>query len=250
MKISGCFLIFSCSLGALANEEIIAIQKINYSVGPSFARSTIESLGKINAASFDGNIRTPLYKMLGVSIGASISHQNIKLSSFDNSCSGNTQSGYGALILRNPKLGQISADYNRSEAFACFSDGSIKKDTYSIYSLSGSYFLDNISLSGGAYGEEASHLSSYKLGVNYYANPNNNLAFGLRKPKADHLVYALNYTTQPEWVHNAISLSAGYSYGQQKTSSGSDTINSHDFTIGLKYYFGNDVGLKTRDRYY
>jgi hypothetical protein len=243
------FLLVILSFSVFADEENIAIKAANYSIGTNISY-TDSRYGESDRVSIGGKVRLPIYKIIGIDSGVSAGHSRTKFDSTGNKCSINGKLGYVDVIIREPKMGQLSLGYSKSDSISCSDSGeTVKNGTFSSYSVSGSYYLNDFSIGASANGKLLNDLSSYSVGLGYYINQNSSVGFNFSTvPNRDYRDYSISYSIQPRLLKDDIRLYARYARSLQESEF--QNINSNTISVGFNYFFGNKIDMKTRDRFY
>jgi len=247
-----------CGTGAFAQSR--AVEATHFTLDLSSIES--DTSDSTSSGTLGGGLGVvfPLGNYLGASLGgqyfdSSVRTRDVLGDSSDGgsrpSCGFKTLTGAASLFWRRPTLGKIGVTYGTGDLkSSCDGDaifplsGDNKASTKS-YRAAGEYYLGDFTF-GAAYVttslEQGDDLKSTTLSASWY--PFESLKVTLSgNDLYSNNSYGLMLEHQPEMLGDGVSVRLGFSTSE-------DSPKTTTIEIGLAYFFGRQVPLKTRDRQY
>lgn len=229
-----------------------AVKETNFNVALSHNEINDDYMGNWRYTSLSSGVNFPLYDYLGANVFISGSKSGELKYNHSNDSDTTQFEGYGSsamLFLRDADIGKIgvTGGYSKTKTTTDIYNGmtthTFKNTTTSrSYSLYGSYYLDDFTLSASRryLDLDNGHTLHYvDAGIGYYLNENT--AFDVTVSGMDSSnKFRLHLAHQPSLLSN--STIVGISYEKN------DYDNS--FTFFLSYHFQTKVSLRIRDREY
>lgn len=222
---------------ALAHGYDGGVSKTNYRAGLSIGQNRTAYNGNLNV-----QIRAPLYKALGGSLSADVTHAKFREG---NGIKGNGEAAGGSLFLQDYRLGRIGTSIEYTKARFSGENLLNSHDENTTYSLFGSYFVKDFTLSAKRYQTRDTAQNNpsnvWSGAVTWYGLDAHNIAVSaLTQGMSARDHYGVGLTYQPALFHDAAALSFAYVWSPRSDS----------FTLSFNYYFGSPVNLEERDRRY
>jgi hypothetical protein len=242
--------------GANAAAETPAVRDSNYQLGYASGDTYVSGGTDSNTYGLNAAANIPLATYFGASLSAAYNRTNIAGSAVASasggvvpSCSLNEGEVEGGVFVRRPAIGRLGVTYGagrtRSRCNATFlATGTSTLDTRTS-GVNAEIYLSSFTVGAGRTRtkvKSAYDLDSDTLSASWY--PVANMRVMLSGDGLDFKdTYHFNLEYQPEMLENSTGLLIGYTTRRQEFS-------SRVISVGLNYYFGRRVDLKTRDREY
>jgi hypothetical protein len=247
------------SAGALAQSR--AVDARNYEFGLASVDSDTDGSTSNGTLGVNLAATLPIGSLLGISVSGYYSATKVRtgdvLGNDDNqtgsrpSCSFDNSGGEIALFARRPSLGKIAASYGVGNVkpdcgdSAIFIGNGTDKLSTDHYRIDAEVYLGDFTVGAGRTStdlDEGMKLESTAISASWY--PIDSLKLSVSgNDLYEQDSYGLTIEHQPEFLGDSFGLAVGYSFGDQEPK-------TRTLFLGMSYYFGTAVPLKTRDRQY
>jgi hypothetical protein len=248
------------SAGTFAQSR--AVEARNYEFGLASSDSNTSGSTSSGTLGVHGTGTLPIGSLLGVALSGYYSESNVRtgdvLDLSNSATSGNRPScgfdslgGDITLFARRPSLGKIAVSYGVGrlspqcgDDAVFIADGKDKLSTKN-YEVEAEVYLGDFTLGASRTStdlDQGSKLESNAIVASWY--PFNSFKVSVSgNDLYGENTYGLMLEHQPEFMGDAFGIHLGYSKSEQ-------TPQVRTIYLGLAYYFGARVELKTRDRQY
>lgn len=168
------------------------------------------------------------------------------------SCGFDSLNGSAGLFFRRPRLGKVGVSYLYGELSSdCGGNSQFLPSTEEDLSTSGyridaEVYLGNFTLAGARYStdiDRSEKLETTTVSASWYAM--SNLKFSVYGDDLNERdTYGIVIEHQPDFMGDALGVYVGYATTED------DLPRVRTISLGISYYFGTRVDLKTRDRQY
>jgi hypothetical protein len=251
-----------CLLGSNAFAQERAVERTHFQLGVASVETDTSNSTSSGAIGADLFATLPLGRFLGVTLGGGYERSRIRtrdvledesgqLAGSRPACTFDSLTGTASLFVRIPSLGRVSAGYDIGELSAdC--------DGVALFPLSGK---DEQASDGYHFAAEV-YLGNFTIGANYVSTqfengpeleattvsaswyPLDSLKLELfGNDLYDEDTYGLRIEHQPEIFGDGLGVHLSFA-----TTDATPSIKTWE--LGIAYYFGRRVALKTRDRQY
>ncbi|HEY6643316.1 hypothetical protein [Povalibacter sp.] len=245
---------------ALAENR--AVETVHFELGMSSIDSDTKDSTSNGTLGANLIATLPLGRYFGLSLGGRYSESSVRtrdvleddsgsLPGGRPSCNFDSYGGDASLFFRLPTWGRIGASYGTGKLSPDCNGGSLfpvtGENTLSTehYRIDAEYYLGDFTF-GVAHTtttlDDGPELESTMLTTSWY--PLDSLKIALSGHDLyDENTYGILVEHQPEMLGDVLSVRLGYSMTEESPK-------TRTFQIGLSYYFGREVSLKSRDRQY
>jgi hypothetical protein len=253
------------SAGVLAQEQQQgqrAVETRNYEFGLASIDSDTSGSTSNGTLGISLGVTQPIGSWIGVALSGYYSSSKVRTGDVlgDNdseasgsrpSCSFDNSGGDITLFVRRPTLGRIAGTYGVSKvspdcgdstAFIASGDDKLSANNYRIDAEA---YLGDFTVGASRTSSELDDgpkLESTALAASWY--PLDSLKLTLSgNDLYEQDTYGVMIEHQPEFLGDAFGINVGYSNGDKEPK-------TRTLYLGMTYYFGTHVSLKTRDRQY
>jgi hypothetical protein len=248
--------------GGVAMAQDRAVDGVHFELGVSSVESDTSDSTSSGAIGADLTATLPLGRYFGASIGGGYTRSRVRtrdilkdetgeLPGDRPTCSFDSLTGEAALFFRLPSLGRVTAAYDVGDLsascdgtvlFPITADDSLSSDGYR---FAAEAYLGNFTLGAEHVTtklEDGPEIEATTLAASWY--PIDSVKIELSgNDLYDEDTYGLLLEHQPEMFGDGLGVRLGFSMTDASPK-------SRAWSLGVSYYFGRKVPLKTRDRQY